>query len=92
MLRTGVRPSGEITPNMKAISTTQAASPAPWAGWHRMNSRDAWKKVCEASSSREAWAKLFDLRQGGDKCVTPANRTPDSGKRPRPGGDLFSGE
>ena len=59
------------------------ARPSAFTGWYRATSRQPWQAVCHADSEREAWDLLLARKDSGDKCVLPAGRDPNDGKRPR---------
>jgi hypothetical protein len=58
----------------------------PYTGWHRPPG-GTWEEYCHGATEREAWDRLLDLTEPGDKAVTRAGRRPED--RPRQG-NLFA--
>lgn len=52
-----------------------------FTGWYRQTARDPWQALVQAASDREAWDKLLDRPERGDRCVTATGIHPDQGKR-----------
>jgi hypothetical protein len=61
--------------------STQATTGHAWTGWYRASARASWRAVVQASTDREAWDRLLNHPERGDRCVLPHGQHPDQGKR-----------
>lgn len=51
---------------------------AAFAGWHRRNKYQPWRRIAEAATETECWDRLLNHAQsGGEKCVVAGEVDPN---------------
>jgi hypothetical protein len=58
-------------------------SPSSFVGGRRAGSGHPWRPVVQGATEAEAWDRLLDAAEGGDKAVLAEGNRPDDGCRPR---------
>jgi hypothetical protein len=59
------------------------SEPATFAGWHRKNKHQPWRRIVEAATEADCWDRLLNhALPSGEKCVVAADIDPNDKPAP----------